>query len=113
MERHGRIQDLAARIGEQWLPEGRGGIPQGKGAFREPPQGGLDEREIEQEEIPLVERKGAQQNGRAKQELVEGENGEQSSGRRARPFVEVGHRKIRPSSATLRRATRAASWRRK
>ena len=90
MQGHRRIQDLTARIGEQRLPERGGGIAQRKRALGEPPQGGLDEREIEEEEVPLVERKRAQENGGAEKKLVESEGREQREGCRARSFAKVG-----------------------
>jgi hypothetical protein len=91
MERHRRVQDLTTGVGEERLPERRGGIAQRQRPLGEPSQRGLDEREIEEEEIPLVEGERAQENGRAHEELIQCEDREQRESRSARSFVEVGH----------------------
>jgi hypothetical protein len=73
MNQHRRIEDLAAGIAEEGLAESGSGVAEGKGAFTERPEDGLNQGIVEKKEIPLVQRDAAKQDRRPEEEFERGE----------------------------------------
>jgi hypothetical protein len=68
-----RIEDLAARVGQKGLSERGGGIAQGQGALAHLAQSGLDQRKVDEHEVALKKRQGAQEDRSPRSELQQGE----------------------------------------